>query len=449
MPDDASNRCPACARTTVLELETSTGDLICPSCRGRFLGRDRVEQAVVTEGGISRESLLMLAELCGGENLPCPGCNQETTRLQLRGQWLDVCFACGGMWFDAGEYESMTDPGGKPDSGSSAPAVVCQSESTQDQPVVPLGSHLRNEIAPLIEELELTRKQLHDLQRRRMTHGFLLAAAGLLLSLVVFKAAGFTLADSSNPGRLVILLCLAYLVGVIVWVSAPGRIYKAAYSDQIMPKLVSLFGDLHYSAEYTLSEELEKFAILGQYTRERSKGEDNIFGKYRGVKLDLVEAHLWYRSGQDSKIVFQGLLVLLTTNRQLRARTIIVAKPTLGRMFAKRFSPTDRVGMDDPPFDKVARVYSSDHDEARSVLTPSLRARLLQVNKLLAGRELRYSFVGNELLITISHDSSTTNMFEAGNLSKSTTEHVKTVTKDIQQVLRIVDVLRPEISTPA
>lgn len=38
----------------------------------------------------------------------CPGCNSELVEMVKHGVVLDNCTSCGGVWLDAGEFETAS-----------------------------------------------------------------------------------------------------------------------------------------------------------------------------------------------------------------------------------------------------------------------------------------------------------------------------------------------------
>jgi Zn-finger nucleic acid-binding protein len=81
---------------------------VCPSCHGRFLTREQVEDLVVDKMGVAVSLLRQLTDLYPGHSLTCPACTGAMNLLLLRGIYLDLCLFCGGLWFDEGELSQFT-----------------------------------------------------------------------------------------------------------------------------------------------------------------------------------------------------------------------------------------------------------------------------------------------------------------------------------------------------
>jgi Zn-finger nucleic acid-binding protein len=75
----------------------------CESCGGRFLPARGVERLLRDERKLDFDVLRALSEEFGDEGLTCPGCGQKMSTVQVKGERVDLCFGCGGLWLDAGE----------------------------------------------------------------------------------------------------------------------------------------------------------------------------------------------------------------------------------------------------------------------------------------------------------------------------------------------------------
>lgn len=104
--------CPACERQGVavaLVPGASLDGISCPRCGGTHLPTVGSERLLCEELHLSRAALLELADAFGGRRFRCPGCSARTRALLVRGVDVDLCFACGGLWLEAGELEQLSD----------------------------------------------------------------------------------------------------------------------------------------------------------------------------------------------------------------------------------------------------------------------------------------------------------------------------------------------------
>jgi Zn-finger nucleic acid-binding protein len=102
----ALGQCPRCVRP----LQPPVGTLeeeVCGGCGGRYLPSRGVARLLEDERGLDLGLLRELSEHFGNENLRCPGCAHGCSTIQLKGERVDLCFGCGGLWLDAGELADL------------------------------------------------------------------------------------------------------------------------------------------------------------------------------------------------------------------------------------------------------------------------------------------------------------------------------------------------------
>lgn len=109
-------KCPLCHTTTlqVMELEPNLSAQHCPSCHGfwieaanywKWLDHYVEDQTAVDEGD---EKVLAVNE--GNKALLCPQCGHIMLLYHVANDLsfvLDHCSFCGGVWCDAGEWETL------------------------------------------------------------------------------------------------------------------------------------------------------------------------------------------------------------------------------------------------------------------------------------------------------------------------------------------------------
>jgi len=151
---------------------------------------------------------------------------------------------------------------------------------------------------------------------------------------------------------------------------------------------------------------------------DRSKFEDLVTGKRNGVDFELFEAHLEQRRQSSSKnsgpkwvTVFKGQCLRLDFHKQFYGRTLV----TRDRGILNRFGGgggLKRAALEDPRFEKIFEVYTSDQVESRFLLTPDLMQKLVDLEKTFHGGKLKCCFDDGEMLITVQGGD----LFEPGNM---------------------------------
>ncbi|MFN4224781.1 MAG: DUF3137 domain-containing protein [Hyphomonas sp.] len=178
---------------------------------------------------------------------------------------------------------------------------------------------------------------------------------------------------------------------------------------------------------------------------DRSKYEDLLTGKRGEVDFELFEAHLEEkRTTTDSKgrtqttwvTVFRGQCLRLDFHKTFYGRTLI----TRDAGFFNRFGGgkgMQRATLEDPVFEKIFEVYTTDQVESRYLLTPDFMQKLVDLEKTFKGGKLKAAFEGGEMFITVQGG----NLFEPGSMFKplDSADRVRDLINDFAAVFAIID----------
>lgn len=134
--------------------------------------------------------------------------------------------------------------------------------------------------------------------------------------------------------------------------------------------------------------------------------EDYVSGKVNGVNVWFADVIAPY--------LFKGLFFTADFNKKFKGETFIL--PQYKGKAPGKISATLRllsrkeelVHLEDPEFEKLFVVYSSDQIEARYILSIDLMRRIVDFRKK-AGRDVYISFVNSKVFVAISCDE---NLFE-------------------------------------
>jgi hypothetical protein len=233
-------------------------------------------------------------------------------------------------------------------------------------------------VRPILDELEtLRRRSIQQIDFR--------AAWMIPVGAVGAFVAGYVFEDRSTITALV----WGFFGGFIGWglaYAGPATTYRRAYKAGIIPHLTACFGELNYRpAEEPDLKRLAKLGLIPGFGKR--KVEDEIYGTYRGVAVNIVEASL-ETGGKNSSVVFNGLLTELAFPGRFPGITV-VAKDSgvLGNALKDfvRSSGLERVRLEDPRFEDRYQVYSSDQIAARALLTPAVMERLMVLDRQTEG----------------------------------------------------------------
>lgn len=144
---------------------------------------------------------------------------------------------------------------------------------------------------------------------------------------------------------------------------------------------------------------------------DRAHLEDEIAADLDGVSFQLCEAHLEARRTRpDARgrmrtryvTVFRGVLGCFTFQKPFRGRTIIRRDGgVLGNFLGSLGAAGERVRLEDPRFEALFEVRSSDQVEARYLLTPAFMERLMALAEMVEGA-LQLAFDRGRLLLAVN-----------------------------------------------
>ncbi len=195
-----------------------------------------------------------------------------------------------------------------------------------------------------------------------------------------------------------------------IWLGSLWSGKRRRFKAEVVPEiLAALYPEIGYFPDDGIAR--GRFAdtrLFGSFDRYRS--EDRLAGTRGKTRLELAEvrAERKVRSNKNThyETVFHGVLLIADFNKNFRGRTVVlpdVAERFLGSLVGKflqncNFTEGQAVRLEDPAFEKLFSVYSSDQIEARYLLTPDMMARLTRLRQRTGGG-LRVLFENSRLVI--------------------------------------------------
>ncbi|HBX96952.1 MAG TPA: hypothetical protein DEG72_08655 [Hyphomonas sp.] len=234
-------------------------------------------------------------------------------------------------------------------------------------------------------------------------------------------------------------------VGYLYWGGRDVRRLGKEAKDLIVLPVVRKLG-LQFLAEPGSVDSIYKHHDVGIVPSwDRANYEDRLTGRRKGVDFELFEAHLEERStSTDSKgntqtrwrTVFKGQCLRFEFSKRFYGRTLI----TRDSGFFNRFGGgkgMSRAMLEDPVFEKIFEVYTTDQVESRYLLTPDLMQNLVDLEKAFHGGRLKACFDGGEMFITLEGG----NLFEPGSMFKplDSVDRVRELLTDFAAIFRIMD----------
>jgi len=274
------------------------------------------------------------------------------------------------------------------------------------------SAHYAAEIFPYLEQGEANRGAA---QRK----------ANLLIFLGVVLG---TIALLAMLGRGVNLFVVAILG--ILGISSIKKFRSAIYTPiKLQVKDLLVGGVCRYlgwsfSESFNGTSAVEKFSAMrlipqrgsiGLSCYNRAHFEDHISGQARGYDFELFEARLELDDGEDKSLIFQGQLLTLALKKPVASTTVVLRN---GFLFnPNRKGKMKRVGIVDPVFEKIFTAYGTDQVEARVLLSPDIIQACVDLERSIKGRNIRFGFTNETLLIAIE----TGDRFEIGTLAEPLT----------------------------
>lgn len=291
---------------------------------------------------------------------------------------------------------------------------------------------LAQKLAPTLQVLENKRKEL---LRKGRSEGLIYAAIFLVvgvIALLILKLEGIF-------GPIVIVV-----VSVIIFITCinnKSKIFSFFYKEEVVDEIIHAFyPNATYSPNNGVSEDL--FRNSGLFTSpNRYHAEDLIEGCLDKTSFICSEVHAEERRARSTKNgvqyywedIFKGFLFIADFHKEFQGETTV-----LRDSFFKIKMGASRVKMENPDFEKVFDVFSTNQIEARYLITPSMMERMLKLDSNFK-KGITISFRDSTILVAIPDSK---NRFEADVWSSlSDMSILKSDFAVLQSLLDIVDEL--------
>ncbi|MCR9130584.1 MAG: DUF3137 domain-containing protein [Alphaproteobacteria bacterium] len=307
---------------------------------------------------------------------------------------------------------------------------------------------IREELTPWLEDKEAERKQA--------VRRFLIS---IPIALGLAATAGVVGALFAWPAPVIVILAVI-MAGLTLALGASAmNALRRTVKLQLNTRMAEAFG-LAYREKPPTPSRFEAFKGHGLVPGgDRRSFEDNFHGALHGAEFELYEAHVEERRRTKNRTyyvtVFRGALIRIRFPRTVEGVTLVTRDKGIfnafegwgKKTFGSHGKKLDRIGLVDPTFEKQFEVYGTDQVMARYLLTPSFMERLLELETLLKGKNVRCVFdesLGEEagqgeLLIA----AETGNLFEPATLFTPLTDpkRVDDLYADIKTIERIAGTL--------
>jgi len=191
--------------------------------------------------------------------------------------------------------------------------------------------------------------------------------------------------------------------------------------------------DLNYWSQLGLLP--KGFASDSLFSSKRASFEDHMWGEAHGAQFDSIEVHLEQKGDKSYHTVMRGQMMTITFPRKFLGRTGGLRDK--GFLQSKKKGDMKRVGLVDPVFEKIFEAYSTDQVESRYLLDPAFIQKLVDLERSVDGKKIRFGFIDGKLLIVVE----TANRFEAGSMLKPLTapDRTQNILNEIGAVYDVID----------
>ena len=268
------------------------------------------------------------------------------------------------------------------------------------------------ELQPILREIETERSQ--QVHRFAQIALWSVVIGGLLsLGLAMFQMGAWAFAP----------LVIALIVIGVAYASKASE-WRNTFKHRVMTRLVKLFHpSLNYHPNRAIAEAEYRLSMLFHNSPDpdRYRGEDYIEGVIDKTDIRLSELHTEYRQvTYDSKgrrrehwvTIFRGLFISADFHKHFHGVTLVLPDTEqswlggfgqwLQSISAKLGNqPGELVKMEDPEFERLFKVFSTDQVEARYILTPNMIRRIVEFRNRTKS-QVRLSFIASRVFVAIS-----------------------------------------------
>lgn len=256
---------------------------------------------------------------------------------------------------------------------------------------------------------------------------------GLLL-VIALAAANYLLVELNPPDYMIVISVAISAIGGFYFIYRASKYqfqYVQSFKSEIVAEIVRQINpEWKYFYNSGISERNYKQSGLFTHPYDRYNTEDFVAGQIEKTDFEFSELHTQYKQvtyGSKGRrqehwvTIFKGLFMHADFNKNFSGTTFVLPD-TAERLFGSFGQSLQRlsgrgelVKLENPEFEKLYVVYSSDQVEARYILTPSIMEAMVNLYKRFSG-EIYFSFVGSRVYFanSISKSMFEPNIFRSG-----------------------------------
>lgn len=224
-----------------------------------------------------------------------------------------------------------------------------------------------------------------------------------------------------------VILIIALIVAFSIGGSYANK-FKAIFKDRVIRKIIEYIDPnlKYYPQRYIGRSIFEMAKFFPNYRIDKYEGDDLVEGVIGQTKIKFSELHVQEERRSDKNThyydIFKGLFIIVDFNKNFQGRTYVmpdINDKTYSKFFffgEKKKTPFgELVKLENPEFEKICAVFSTDQIEARYILSTSLMERIVKLRNRI-GREVMFCFANSQVYLAIPFSM---NLFEPKIMKKS------------------------------
>ena len=240
-------------------------------------------------------------------------------------------------------------------------------------------------------------------------------------------------------------LLSSLLIGLAAYAIYRGRniFYDPVISDfkdTVVKEIIGRsYPDLDYDASGHIPE--STFIYSGLFNKNISKylGEDLIFGKIDKTEVSICELRVNDIRGEEDSFFFKGVFIEADFHKDFRSIAYLIPNDIYKEFVVqpKKWKKAKQIHFEDPVFEDIFCVYTTNEQEARYILSPTMMKSIIALQYKF-GERIRISFKAGKMYMALSrhHD----NTFDGYLNSEMSAEDIyQTMNKEIQFILSIIE----------
>lgn len=240
---------------------------------------------------------------------------------------------------------------------------------------------------------------------------------------------------SLNPHMAVIVMAVLISVAILGYfiykTSQQKKKYRESFKSGVVAEVVKLINpEWQYDCDSCIPEDSYWQSGLFPHRYDRYHGDDFVSGMIDKTDFQFSELHTEYKQvtygskGQRHEqwiTIFRGLFMHADFNKYFSGTTFVLPDTAerllgaFGQSLQKLSSRGELVKLENPEFEKLFVVYSSDQVESRYILTPAIMEAMVHLHKRFDG-DIYFSFVGSRVYFAKGFSTSLfePNIFRSG-----------------------------------